>query len=86
MRGPLHVMVNRRMPQYKKHKTWDGDAVLVLNGAKGTLYDLEGKLYVSSFSYNTRLNTPVQHWHRLSERPWSRRRWRVCIWRKGGWG
>lgn len=37
--------VIRRSPQYKKHKTWDGDAVLVLKGLKGTLYDLEGKLY-----------------------------------------
>lgn len=47
------------MPQYKKHKTWDGDAVLVLNGAKGTMYDLEGKLYVASFYCNTRLNVPL---------------------------
>lgn len=46
-------MVNRRMPQYKKHKTWDGDAVLVLNGAKGTMYDLEGKLYAPSFYCRT---------------------------------
>lgn len=38
-------MLYRRFPQYKKHKTWDGDAVLVLNGLKGTMYDLEGKLY-----------------------------------------
>ncbi|KAF8441415.1 P-loop containing nucleoside triphosphate hydrolase protein [Boletus edulis BED1] len=37
-------MIQWRMPQYKKHKTWDGDAVLVLNGIKGTMYDLEGKL------------------------------------------
>lgn len=37
------------MPQTKKHKTWDGDAVLVLNGAKGTMYDLEGKLYATYF-------------------------------------
>lgn len=50
-------LVNRRTPQYKKHKTWDGDAVLVLNGAKGTMYDLEGKLYAASFyRYSTRLN------------------------------
>lgn len=46
---PSDPMVNRRMPQYKKHKTWDGDAVLVLNGTKGTMYDLEGKLYVAFF-------------------------------------
>lgn len=36
-------MIQWRSPQYKKHKTWDGDAVLVLKGLKGTLYDLEGK-------------------------------------------
>ena len=46
---PPDPMANRRMPQYKKHKTWDGDAVLVLNGTKGTMYDLEGKLYVAFF-------------------------------------
>lgn len=39
--------MTRRFPQYKKHKTWDGDAVLVLTGAKGTLYNLDGKLYAS---------------------------------------
>jgi DNA repair and recombination protein RAD54B len=33
----------RRKFQFKKHKTWDGDAVLVVNGAKATLYDLDGK-------------------------------------------
>ncbi|KAN0090963.1 P-loop containing nucleoside triphosphate hydrolase protein [Tylopilus felleus] len=44
-------MIQWRMPQYKKHKTWDGDAVLVLNGAKGTLYDLEGK-FIGTGSLN----------------------------------
>ncbi|KAF9245007.1 P-loop containing nucleoside triphosphate hydrolase protein [Melanogaster broomeanus] len=38
-------MIQWRTPQYKKHKTWDGDAVLVLNGARGTMYDLEGKFW-----------------------------------------
>ncbi|EGN99526.1 hypothetical protein SERLA73DRAFT_72346 [Serpula lacrymans var. lacrymans S7.3] len=42
-KGPEYWMIQWRAPQYKKHKTWDGDAVLVLNGIKGTLYDLEGK-------------------------------------------
>ncbi|KAG8213764.1 P-loop containing nucleoside triphosphate hydrolase protein [Butyriboletus roseoflavus] len=46
-------MIQWRMPQYKKHKTWDGDAVLVLNGAKGTMYDLEGKFIGAGF-----LNAP----------------------------
>jgi DNA repair and recombination protein RAD54B len=36
----------RRYPQYKKHKTWDGDAVLVLTGIRGSMFDLEGKMYV----------------------------------------
>ncbi|KAF8557976.1 hypothetical protein OG21DRAFT_1494290 [Imleria badia] len=44
-------MIQWRMPQYKKHKTWDGDAVLVLNGAKGTMYDLEGK-FIGAGSLN----------------------------------
>ncbi|KAG6378110.1 P-loop containing nucleoside triphosphate hydrolase protein [Boletus reticuloceps] len=44
-------MIQWRMPQYKKHKTWDGDAVLVLNGTKGTMYDLEGK-FVGAGSLN----------------------------------
>ena len=34
----------RRYPQSKKHKTWDEDAVLVLTGSKGTMFDLEGKM------------------------------------------
>ncbi|KAG6330522.1 hypothetical protein ID866_8566 [Astraeus odoratus] len=42
--GEEYWMVQWRMHQYKKHKTWEGDAVLVLHGSKGTLYDLEGKL------------------------------------------
>lgn len=35
----------RRYPQGKKHKTWDGDAVLVVAAGTttGTLYDMEGK-------------------------------------------
>ena len=39
-------MVYRRNPQYKKHKTWDGDAVLVVNGNSCTLYDTDGRQYV----------------------------------------
>ncbi|KAH7888361.1 P-loop containing nucleoside triphosphate hydrolase protein [Phlebopus sp. FC_14] len=42
--GEEYWMIQWRAPQYKKYKTWDGDAVLVLTGAKGTIYDLEGKL------------------------------------------
>ncbi|EJD03013.1 uncharacterized protein FOMMEDRAFT_123160 [Fomitiporia mediterranea MF3/22] len=35
-------MVQWRLPQYKKHKTWDGDGVLVLFGGKGVLYGMDG--------------------------------------------
>ena len=36
----------RRAPQTKKHKTWDGDGVLVLSGGKGVLYDMDGHVCV----------------------------------------
>ncbi|KAG6906213.1 hypothetical protein DXG01_015152, partial [Tephrocybe rancida] len=32
-----------RNPQTRKHKTWDGDAILVANTSKATLYDVDGK-------------------------------------------
>ncbi|KAI6026362.1 P-loop containing nucleoside triphosphate hydrolase protein [Pisolithus microcarpus] len=50
--GEAYWMIQWRFPQYKKHKTWDGDAVLVMNGSRGTLYDLEGK-FIGSGSLNT---------------------------------
>jgi hypothetical protein len=34
------------MPQTKKHKTWDGDAILCVEGNRLTMYDSEGKQYV----------------------------------------
>lgn len=37
-------MVQWRNRQYKKHKTWDGDAILVVNRSKCTLFDSEGKI------------------------------------------
>ncbi|EIW82890.1 hypothetical protein CONPUDRAFT_101343 [Coniophora puteana RWD-64-598 SS2] len=46
-------MIQWRLPQYKKHKTWDGDAVLVLRGSSGTLYDLEGKIMGSGSVHAT---------------------------------
>lgn len=42
--GEEYWMIQWRYPQYKKHKTWDGDAVLVLTGVRGSVYDLEGKI------------------------------------------
>ncbi|KAH9485283.1 DNA repair and recombination protein RAD54B [Psilocybe cubensis] len=42
-------MVQWRHPQYKKHKTWDGDAILVVsNEAEAILYDTEGKIMTKS--------------------------------------
>ncbi|KAH8119362.1 P-loop containing nucleoside triphosphate hydrolase protein [Phellopilus nigrolimitatus] len=42
--GEQYWMVQWRAPQYRKHKTWDGDGVLVLSGGKGTLYGMEGNI------------------------------------------
>ncbi|KAG2153895.1 P-loop containing nucleoside triphosphate hydrolase protein [Suillus clintonianus] len=42
--GEEYWMIQWRLPQYKKHKTWDGDAVLVLTGIRGSMFDLEGKI------------------------------------------
>ncbi|KAL6308182.1 SNF2 family N-terminal domain-containing protein [Sparassis latifolia] len=36
-------MVQWRAPQYKKHKTWDGDAVMVVQGSFCKLFDMAGK-------------------------------------------
>jgi DNA repair and recombination protein RAD54B len=41
--------VQRRVPQSKKHKTWEGDGILVVTKPKGVLMDLEGRVYVSNF-------------------------------------
>lgn len=38
----------RRNPQYKKHKTWDGDGVLVINTLDAILYDSDGTRYRNS--------------------------------------
>ncbi|KII92162.1 hypothetical protein PLICRDRAFT_50591 [Plicaturopsis crispa FD-325 SS-3] len=45
-------MVQWRVPQTKKHKTWDGDAVLVAEGSKCTLYDTDGKV-IGNGSHST---------------------------------
>jgi hypothetical protein len=36
---------NRRNKQTRKHKTWDGDAVLLVKGARAELLDMEGQRY-----------------------------------------
>ncbi|KZT04627.1 uncharacterized protein LAESUDRAFT_727800 [Laetiporus sulphureus 93-53] len=45
--GEKRWMVLWRNPQYKKHKTWDGDAVLVIRGNTCTLYESDGRILVS---------------------------------------
>ncbi|KAI9001004.1 SNF2 family N-terminal domain-containing protein [Trametes punicea] len=47
MEGEQYWMVQWRNPQYKKHKTWDGDAVLVVSGNKCTLYDSDNRQLAS---------------------------------------
>ncbi|KAF9007989.1 SNF2 family N-terminal domain-containing protein [Cyathus striatus] len=37
-------MVQWRNPQHRKHKTWDGDGVLVVEENKATLHDVDGKV------------------------------------------
>ena len=45
----IHVSFYRRNHQYKKHKTWDGDAIFVVNSkSEALLYDCDGKLYAFS--------------------------------------
>jgi len=39
-------LCHRRNFQFKKHKTWDGDAILAVNESMdATLYDMDGKMY-----------------------------------------
>ncbi|KAF8972939.1 P-loop containing nucleoside triphosphate hydrolase protein [Flammula alnicola] len=62
--GPSHFqdqiwMVQWRNPQYKKHKTWDGDAVLVVNAKlEATLYDLDGKIRMGNTSWKGQVLQP----------------------------
>ena len=39
--------LSRRAPQAKKHKTWEGDGILVVTKPKAALMDLEGRMYAS---------------------------------------
>ena len=41
---PVIKSMARRAPQYKKHKTWDGDGILVIERSlDARLYDSDGK-------------------------------------------
>jgi len=52
--------MRRRAPQYKKHKTWDGDSVIAVTPTGNgfvycTLYDGEGHPYVATFISHSKL-------------------------------
>ncbi|KAI0677546.1 SNF2 family N-terminal domain-containing protein [Trametes maxima] len=47
LEGDHYWMVQWRNPQYKKHKTWDGDAVLVVSGNRCILYDSDNRQLAS---------------------------------------
>ena len=60
--GCSWTTINRRNPQAKKHKTWEGDGVLVLDDGSGTIYDTDSKWYVlsslhSNLSYSVSLGS-----------------------------
>ncbi|KAL0956101.1 hypothetical protein HGRIS_002269 [Hohenbuehelia grisea] len=40
-------MLQWRLPQSRKHKTWDGDAVMVLSSSKATVFDMDEKQMTS---------------------------------------
>ncbi|TBU32764.1 P-loop containing nucleoside triphosphate hydrolase protein [Dichomitus squalens] len=61
MEGDQYWMVQWRNPQYKKHKTWDGDAVLVVSGHKCTLYDSDNRQLASGKPYG------IEGAHKLAE-------------------
>ncbi|KAI0335474.1 hypothetical protein GY45DRAFT_1316794 [Cubamyces sp. BRFM 1775] len=61
MEGDQYWMVQWRNPQYKKHKTWDGDAVLVVSGSKCTLFDSDNRQLASGKPHG------VEGTHRLAE-------------------
>ncbi|KAI0832427.1 P-loop containing nucleoside triphosphate hydrolase protein [Trametes gibbosa] len=61
MEGDQYWMVQWRNPQYKKHKTWDGDAVLVVSGGKCTLYDSDNRQIASGRPHG------VEGTHKLAE-------------------
>jgi hypothetical protein len=78
---------NRRVPQNRKHKTWDGDGVLVVNtgSRRSTLMDQDGKMYArfhrNAIAHNT-------HTHQLVPRKGGLRgnegRTAIQRWRQGG--
>ncbi|KAI9442270.1 SNF2 family N-terminal domain-containing protein [Lactarius indigo] len=53
-------MVQWRAPQAKKHKTWEGDGVLVVTKPKAALMDLEGRMLTSGNIGSNVLESGVQ--------------------------
>lgn len=69
--------ISRRLPQYKKHKTWDGDAVMIVRGDWCELQDAEnGQKCVYSptlCAYNLHtLSSGLALGSRLGSRTWPR--------------
>jgi hypothetical protein len=46
-RGLTRQSPSRRHLQTKKHKTWEADGTIIVEGTKITLFDTEGKRYVA---------------------------------------
>ena len=46
-RGLTRQSLSRRHPQTKKHKTWEADGIIIVEGTKVTLFDTEGKRFVT---------------------------------------
>ncbi|OBZ66115.1 DNA repair and recombination protein RAD54B [Grifola frondosa] len=66
MEGEQYWMVQWRNPQYRKHKTWDGDAVLVVSGNKCTLYETDSRMLTSGKPQG------IEHVHKIVEGATSR--------------
>jgi hypothetical protein len=44
MKHVVYDAYYRRTPQTRKHKTWEGDGILVINGSRATLKDQDGRI------------------------------------------
>lgn len=65
----------RRLPQARKHKTWEGDGVLVVNSSRATLMDQDGRVYALSFPVRLCAhNIPASVPGRLACKSWKRAR------------
>lgn len=68
--GPSRVwMVQWRLPQTRKHKTWNGDGVLLVEGARFVMFDTDGKKYAFPVDFHAishlSIKDPGNHLRRL---------------------